>query len=81
MLVKRKLGVMGTGRRVGLATVLLVLPLVLGVASAGGRTLAVTPVIVQVIGKGTITSDPAGLNCGNGATTCYLASPGAATSR
>jgi hypothetical protein len=61
------------------AAALLVLPLVLGVASAGGRTLAVSPVTVQVLGKGTVTSSPAGLNCGNGATTCYIAFSGSGT--
>jgi hypothetical protein len=58
------------------AAALLVLPLVLGVANAGGRTLAVSEVTVQVIGQGTVTSDPAGMNCGNGSTTCHIAFSG-----
>jgi uncharacterized repeat protein (TIGR02543 family) len=67
------------GRRVGWATALLLLPLVLGVANAGGRTLAVTTVTVEVIGKGTVTSGTGGVNCGNGAMTCYIAFSGSGT--
>jgi uncharacterized repeat protein (TIGR02543 family) len=61
------------------AVALLLLPLVLGVAGAGGRALAVSPVTVQVLGKGTVTSSPAGIDCGNGPTTCYLAFSGSGT--
>ncbi len=61
------------GRRVGSAAALLLLSLVLGVANAGGRTLAVTTVTVEVLGQGTVTSSPAGVDCGSGAKTCYVA--------
>lgn len=67
------------GRKLGSIAALALLPLVLGVASAGGRTLAVSPVTVQVLGKGTVTSSPAGMNCGDGATTCYVAFSGSGT--
>ena len=64
------------GRGVSCATALLLLSLVLGVANAGGRTLAVTTVNVEVIGKGTVTSGTDGINCGNGAMACYVAFSG-----
>jgi uncharacterized repeat protein (TIGR02543 family) len=67
------------GRKLGWVAGLALLPLVLGVASAGGRAFAVSPVTVQVLGKGTVTSDPAGINCGNGQTTCYMAFSGSGT--
>src|SRR5919197_3588718 len=53
--------------------------LVLGPGSAGGRTLAVSPVTVQVLGVGTVTSTPSGISCGNGKTTCHLAFSGSGT--
>jgi hypothetical protein len=46
--------------------------LILGVVNAGARSTATTIVTVQVIGKGKVTSDPGGINCGNGDKTCYL---------
>ncbi|MDQ3823725.1 MAG: hypothetical protein M3321_10865, partial [Actinomycetota bacterium] len=58
---------------------LVLVPLVLGVSSAGGRTLAVSEVTAQVIGEGTVTSTPAGMNCGDGATTCHVAFSGSGT--
>lgn len=67
------------GRKLGSVVALALLPLVLGVGSAGGRALAVSPVTVQVIGKGTVTSSPAGMSCGDGATTCYVAFSGSGT--
>jgi uncharacterized repeat protein (TIGR02543 family) len=68
------------GRRVGsTAALLLLLLLALGVASAGGRTLAVTTVTVQAIGKGAVTSAPVGINCGNGAKACHIAFSGSGT--
>jgi uncharacterized repeat protein (TIGR02543 family) len=68
------------GRRVGsAAALLLLLLLALGVANASGRTLAVTTVTVEVIGKGAVTSGAGGINCGNGAVTCYIAFSGSGT--
>ncbi|HEY7604887.1 MAG TPA: hypothetical protein VH760_11555 [Gaiellaceae bacterium] len=45
--------------------------LILGVVDAGARSSATRTVTVQVIGKGTVTSSPGGISCGNGDTTCY----------
>jgi len=67
------------GGKTGWAAALLLLPLVFGVTNAGGRMLAVSPVTVEVLGKGTVTSSPAGINCGNGAATCYIAFSGSGT--
>jgi uncharacterized repeat protein (TIGR02543 family) len=68
------------GRRVGsTAALLLLFLLALGVASAGGRTLAVTTVTVEVIGRGTVTSEPVGVNCGNSAKACHIAFSGSGT--
>src|SRR5919198_1083515 len=61
------------GRRSGWAAALLLLSLVLGVANARGRTLAITTVTVQVIGEGKVTSSPGGIDCGTGEKTCYVA--------
>ncbi len=60
------------GRRLGWGAAALVLFLALGAGVAGGRTLATTTITVEVIGKGTVTSDPAGIKCGNGKKICYL---------
>ena len=60
-------------RRACSIAALALIPLVLGVPSGGARALAVSTVTVQVIGKGTVTSSPAGINCGNGTKTCNLA--------
>jgi uncharacterized repeat protein (TIGR02543 family) len=65
--------------RRGLLPLVLLAGLVLGVGQAGGRTAATTTVTVEVIGKGTITSDPGGIKCGNGKRTCYLTFSGAVT--
>lgn len=53
---------------------LVLLALVVGVGSAGGRTLANTTVVVEVFGQGQVTSSSpnTGVSCGNGATSCYL---------
>ncbi len=53
---------------------LALLALVVGVGSAGGRTLANTTVVVEVFGQGKVTSSApnTGISCGAGATTCYL---------
>lgn len=67
------------GGKIGGAAALLLLSLVIGVASAGGRPLAVSTVTVEVLGKGTVTSSPAGVNCGSGATTCHIAFSGSGT--
>jgi uncharacterized repeat protein (TIGR02543 family) len=56
----------------GLLPLLLLLPLALGVASAGGHALATTRVVVEVIGGGTVVSEPSGIKCGNGKKTCDL---------
>src|SRR5437667_1046071 len=45
---------------------------VLGVGSAGGRSLATTTVVVDVIGQGTVTSAPSSIKCGNDKKTCYV---------
>jgi uncharacterized repeat protein (TIGR02543 family) len=47
--------------------------LVLGVVNAGARSTATTAVTVEVIGKGSVKSDPGGINCGAGSTKCYVA--------
>ena len=67
------------GRKLGWVAALALLPVVLGVGSAGGRALAVSEVTSQVIGKGTVTSSPAGMNCGDGSTTCHVAFSGSGT--
>jgi hypothetical protein len=61
------------------ATGPLLLALVAGLASAQGRTLAVSTVTVEVIGRGTVTSSPSGLGCGGGQTACSLAFSGGGT--
>ena len=53
-------------RRIGWVVALLLLPLTLGLTNAQGSTLSVSTVTVEVIGKGEVTSAPAGLDCGNG---------------
>jgi uncharacterized repeat protein (TIGR02543 family) len=62
------------GTKVGWGGFFLLAALVLGVASAGGRTLATTTVTVEVIGKGTATSNSpnSGIKCGNGKNNCYI---------
>ena len=60
-------------RGIALAAALLFVSLTLSVANAGGRPFAVSPITVQVIGKGTVTSSPAAMNCGGGATVCQVA--------
>jgi uncharacterized repeat protein (TIGR02543 family) len=60
------------GRRFAWAVLVLASVCALGVGSAGGRTLDSATVIVDVIGKGQITSNPEGIRCGAGKTTCYL---------
>jgi uncharacterized repeat protein (TIGR02543 family) len=47
--------------------------MVFGAGSAGGRTLGVSTVTVQVIGPGRVTSSPSEITCGNGKTACYAA--------
>jgi uncharacterized repeat protein (TIGR02543 family) len=61
------------GRRVLWAAAALAFSLALGVGSAGGHPLAVSTITVEVIGKGTIKSDPGGIKCGNGYKDCYAA--------
>jgi uncharacterized repeat protein (TIGR02543 family) len=56
--------------------VLVVLTLVLGVSNAAGRVNTVTLITVEVVGKGTVTSNPGGINCGQGNTTCYVSFTG-----
>ncbi len=63
------------GQTMGVAAALL-LALVVGVPNAGGRALAVSTVTVQVIGKGAVTSNPAGVDCGNGSKACHIAFSG-----
>jgi uncharacterized repeat protein (TIGR02543 family) len=60
-------------RVVVLGLLALALAMVLGVGSAGGHTLFVSTVTVQVIGPGKVKSDPSVINCGNEKTTCYAA--------
>src|SRR2546426_1580328 len=60
------------GTKAGWGGLLLLAALVLGVASAGGRSLATATVAVDVIGKGNVTSAPSGIKCGNGKKTCYV---------
>src|SRR5436309_2380637 len=52
--------------------VLLVL-LTLAVGSGQARSLTVTTVTVEVIGVGRVTSDPGGVDCGDGRETCRIA--------
>ena len=49
---------------------LMLAALVLGVASASGRTLDVTPTTVVVLGQGRVTSTPNGIECGDGKVSC-----------
>jgi len=53
---------------------LALLALFVGVGSAGARTQATTTVVVEVFGQGKVTSNApnTGINCGNGASACYL---------
>ena len=44
----------------------------LGVTNAAGHTNAITLITVQVVGKGTVSSDPSGIKCGVGNTKCYI---------
>src|SRR6266852_196128 len=62
------------GSKLGWAVFLLFAAFALGVGSAGGRSLATTTVTVEVIGKGTVTSNSpnSGIKCGNGKKTCFL---------
>ncbi|HMC70523.1 MAG TPA: hypothetical protein VKJ07_15310, partial [Mycobacteriales bacterium] len=53
--------------------------LVLGVGSAGGRSLASTWVTVEVLGKGKVTSQPDGIKCGDGKTACSATFSGSVT--
>ena len=55
---------------------LVLVPLVLGIASAQGGTVAVSTVTIQVIGEGTVTSNPAGVECGSGRIDCHIAFSG-----
>ena len=50
---------------------LLILMLALGVSGAGGRSLATSTILVQVIGQGSVTGSGGTINCGDGATSCY----------
>lgn len=52
-----------------LAGSLLLLALALGVGNAGGRGVAATPVLIEVIGAGKVTGP--GVDCGRGARSCY----------
>lgn len=61
------------GRRVVWLLAGMVLVFALGVGSAGGHTLATTTVVVDVIGKGRVTSSPDGIKCGNNRTACFTA--------
>jgi hypothetical protein len=54
---------------------LLVFVLALGVSGAGGRSLATSTILVQVIGQGTVTGSGGQISCGDGATTCYYTTP------
>jgi uncharacterized repeat protein (TIGR02543 family) len=64
------------GRRVAWLAAGVVVALALGVGSAGGHSLAVSTVTVQVIGKGRVTSSPDGIKCGNDKKDCYRAFSG-----
>src|SRR5262245_62487125 len=57
-------------RRVLLPALVLV-ALILGVVDAGARSSATHTVTVEVIGKGTIKSDPSGISCGAGNSKCF----------
>jgi uncharacterized repeat protein (TIGR02543 family) len=59
--------------------VLALVALILGVVDAGARSSATTTVTVEVIGKGSVTSAPGGIGCGNGGTKCYVAFSDGAT--
>lgn len=60
--------------RRAIVPLLVVGALVFGVASAGGRSLSSTTIVVEVFGQGQVTSSSpnTGLSCGNGKTKCYL---------
>jgi List-Bact-rpt repeat protein len=45
--------------------------LVLGVSGAAGKALATTTVVVQVMGRGTVTGGGGQINCGEGSKSCY----------
>jgi uncharacterized repeat protein (TIGR02543 family) len=51
--------------------VFLLAALALGVPGAAGKTLATTTVVVQVIGRGTVSGGGGQINCGNGSKSCY----------
>jgi len=52
---------------------LVLVSLLLGVVDAGARSTATRTVTVEVIGKGTVKSNPSGISCGGGNTKCYAA--------
>jgi uncharacterized repeat protein (TIGR02543 family) len=47
--------------------------LVLGVVNAGAGSTATRTVTVEVLGKGSVKSSPAGISCGGGSSKCYAA--------
>jgi hypothetical protein len=53
--------------------------LVLGIGLAGARTTASTSLLVQVLGRGTVTASGGQINCGNGANQCYFQAGNTAT--
>ncbi len=62
-----------------LAALVALAALTLGVQSAAASASLTTTVTVEVIGKGTVTSSPGGIKCGNGKKTCYLTFSGDVT--
>jgi hypothetical protein len=53
---------------------LLVVALVLGVSSAGGRSLATGTLVVQVLGNGYVNASGGQIDCGQGSKRCYFSS-------
>ena len=59
--------------RKGLLPLVLLAGLVLGVANAAGHATQVTVIQLDVIGNGSVSSDPSGIKCGNDSKKCYIA--------
>jgi uncharacterized repeat protein (TIGR02543 family) len=51
--------------------VLVLAALTLGVSGAAGKALATTTMIVQVMGRGTVSGGGGQINCGDGSKSCY----------
>jgi uncharacterized repeat protein (TIGR02543 family) len=63
-------------RVVGWSLGLIALAVAVGVPGAGGRSLATTTIVVQVLGDGRVTAGGGQITCGQGSTTCFFSTSG-----